>query len=96
MPQVASVCGTAWKYLNIRNPLSGLTFNAPSDGDGDLPLVTLQFDRFPGILTGLSPCVVDFDMSCLPVDRRFVNGSVNLLEVIWFTERDFVHRIFVV
>ena len=43
MPLVASACDTAWKCLTVCNPLSGLTFNSPSDGDGDFPLVTLHF-----------------------------------------------------
>ena len=45
MPLVASICGTARKCLIVRNPLLRLTFNAPSDGGGDLPLVSLQFLR---------------------------------------------------
>ena len=53
MPQVASVYGFTKKCLTVCNPLMGLTFNAPSDGDGDLLLATLHFERFLEILTGL-------------------------------------------
>ena len=37
-----------------------------------------------------APGVLDSDMSCPLVDRRLVNGSVILFEVILFTERVFV------
>ena len=36
-------CDIARKCLIIRNPSLRLMFNAPSDRDGDLPLVTLHF-----------------------------------------------------
>ena len=45
LPLVASVCDIARKCLIVRNPSLRLMFNAPSDGDGDLPLVTLHFFR---------------------------------------------------
>ena len=43
-----------------------------------------------------APGVLDSDMSCPLVDWIFVIGSVIPLEVILFTERAFVHWIFVV
>ena len=45
LPLVASVCDITRKCLIVSNPSLRLMFNAPSDGDGDLPLVTLQFLR---------------------------------------------------
>ena len=44
-PLVAGVCGTARKCLTVRNPLLGFVFNAPSDSDTDLFLVTQHLLR---------------------------------------------------
>ena len=55
LPLIASVCDIARRCLIVCNPSLRLMFNAPSEGDGDLPLVTLHFLRdFLGILTELT------------------------------------------
>ena len=82
------------KSLIVCNPLSGLAFNAPSDGDGDLPLVTLQFLRdFLGILTGLPQvcwivtCHVPLligDLS-MEVSSMLQLGLLKGCNVAWFT-----------
>ena len=96
MPLETNVYGIAKRCLIVRNLLSGLTFNAPSDRDGDLPLVILYFLRYFWNLDWTSPGVLDSDISCPPVDRSFDNGSVIFLELILFIERAFFHWIFVV
>ena len=82
-------------YLIVHDSLLELMSNTLSDSNGDLPMVYSAFlERFLGILTGLPQVCLDSDMSCPLIDRRFINGSLILLELIWFTERAFSHRIF--
>ena len=97
MPLVAGVCGTARKCLNVCNPLLGFTFNAPSDSDGDLPLIySALLERFLGILIELPKVSLDNGAPCSLAYRRSVIGGVFPLEMILFIERVFVHWIFVV
>ena len=97
LPLVTNVYGIARKCLLVCKPSSGLTFKAPSDGDGDLLLViSAILERFLGILIGLPhvcwivTCHVPFLIGDLSMG---VSSYLN-----WFCslERAFIHWIFIV
>ena len=97
LPLAANVCGISKKCLTVRNPFYWDWRSMPQVTEMEAcPWLLCNSWEISWNLDWTAPGVLDSDMSCPLVDRRFVNGSVILFEVILFTERAFVHRIFVV